>query len=223
MPLWGDARLDLSSTGEILGGTIGIDAAPGKVQLPGLESALRIDGGHLALSYNRAAGRFEIAPSVLVWGDSRIQFTGNIVHAQGPEGPGWTINVKSAGGWIGAEPPSLQRLDLDDWSVLGFYSPERGRLALNQFILKAGGAEVSAGGDVTAMTGALQANLDGKIGPMPANLLMTLWPGPLAPRTRDWVDTPPRAWRSRAGHSGFRRHPAPAAAGRRTTRKTAAH
>ena len=73
---------------------------------------LRIDGGHLALSYNRAARRFEIAPSVLVWGDSRVQFTGSIVHtAQGPEGPGWSFDLKSAGGWIGAEPPLLPRLD----------------------------------------------------------------------------------------------------------------
>ena len=36
VPVWGDARLDLSSTGEILSGTIGIDAAPGQVLLPWL-------------------------------------------------------------------------------------------------------------------------------------------------------------------------------------------
>ena len=36
VPVWGDAKLDLSSTGEILGGTIGIDAAPGQVLLPWL-------------------------------------------------------------------------------------------------------------------------------------------------------------------------------------------
>ena len=99
MPVWGDAKLDLSSTGEILSGTIGIDAAPGQVLLPWLAATpLRIDGGHLALSYNRAARRFDIAPSVLVWGDSRVQFTGSIVHTRkGPEGPGWAFDLKSAG------------------------------------------------------------------------------------------------------------------------------
>ena len=61
---------------------------------------------------DRAARRFEIAPSVLVWGDSRVQFTGSIVHTQqGPEGPGWAFDLKSAGGWLGAEPPLLPRLD----------------------------------------------------------------------------------------------------------------
>ena len=189
VPVWGDAKLDLSSTGEILGGTIGIDAAPGQVLLPWLVATpLRIDGGHLALSYNRATRRFEIAPSVIVWGDSRVQFTGSIVHtAQGPEGPGWSFDVNSAGGWIGAEPPLLPRLDLDNWSARGFFSPERGQVVLSQFQLRAGGAEVSAQGDVRDMAGAMQAHLDGKIGPMPASLFKTLWPAPLAPHARDWI------------------------------------
>ena len=100
VPVWGEAQLELSSDGEILSGTIGIDAAPGQVLLPGLAATpLRIDGGHFALSYSRAARRFEVAPSVLVWGDSRMQFTGNVSHTmQGPEGTGWTFAFKSAGG-----------------------------------------------------------------------------------------------------------------------------
>jgi AsmA-like protein len=189
LPVWGDARLDLSSTGEILGGTIGIDAAPGQALLPWLAATpLRIDGGHLALSYNRAARRFEIAPSVVTWGDSRVQFVGSIVYApQGPEGPGWSFDLNSNGGWIAAEPPLLQRLDLDNWSARGFFSPERGRVVLSQFQLRAGGAEVSAQGDVMDMAGAMQAQLDGKIGPMPVSLFKTLWPAPLAPHARDWT------------------------------------
>lgn len=189
VPVWGDAKLDLSSSGEILSGTIGIDAAPGQVLLPWLAATpLKIDGGHLSLSYNSASRRFDIAPSVLIWGDSRVQFTGSIVHAaQGPEGPGWSFDVKSAGGWLGAEPPQLQRLTIDDWSARGFYAPERGRVVLSQFLLKAGGAEVSAAGDVSDMAGSVKGRLDGKIGPMPASVFKTLWPTELAPRTRDWV------------------------------------
>ena len=189
VPVWGDARLDLSNTGEILSGTISIDAAPGQVLLPWLTATpIKIDGGHLSLSYSRAARRFDLAPSVLVWGDSRMQFTGNIAHTQqGPDGPGWAFELKSAGGWLGAEPPLLQRLAIDDWSARGFASPERGRVVLSHFQLRAGGAEVSAEGDVTDMAGAMKARLDGKIGPMPLSIFKTLWPAPLAPRTRDWV------------------------------------
>ncbi len=188
LPVWGDAKLELSSTGEIFGGTIDIDVAPGQLLLPWVAATpMRIDGGHIALSYSRLARRFEIAPSVLVWGDSRVQFTGSVVHAQASDGPAWTFELKSAGGWIGAEPPLLQRLELDDWSARGSLAPERGRVVLDEFRLRAGGAELSADGDVTDMAGVMQARLDGKIGPMPASVFKTLWPAPLAPKAREWV------------------------------------
>ena len=150
--------------------------------------AVRVDGGHLALSYNGAARRFDIAPSVLVWGDSRVQFTGQIVHTtQGAEGPRWVYDIKSAGGWLGAEPPIHQRITIDDWRARGFLAPERGRIVLSQFALRAGGAEVSAQGDVSDMAGAMQTRLDGKIGPMSADTFKALWPSVLAPKSREWV------------------------------------
>jgi hypothetical protein len=189
VPVWAEAKLDLSNTGEILSGTIDIDAAPGRVSLPWLAATpLRIDGGHLALAYDKAARRLTIAPSVLVWGDSRVQFTGTVAHtAEGAEGARWAFDLRSAGGWIGAEPPHIPQLTIDDWTARGFVAPERGRAVLSEFRLKAGGAEVSAEGDVADMAGAMQARLDGRIGPMPASIFKAIWPAPLAPRSRDWV------------------------------------
>ena len=116
------------------------------------ETPFAIDGGHLEISYQSGARRFEIAPSVLVWGDSRVQFAGNVVHdAQAPEGPAWAFDLKSKGGWIGAELPAHDRLAIDDWGAHGFLAPERGSVVLNQFWLRAGGAEVTAEGDVAGM------------------------------------------------------------------------
>jgi hypothetical protein len=58
---------------------------------------------------------------------------------------------------------------------------------LSQFQLRAGGADITAQGDVSDMAGAMKAQLDGKLGPMPVNVLKMLWPNALAPRTHDWV------------------------------------
>ena len=105
-----------------------IDAAPGTVALPWLaETPFAIDGGHLEISYQSGARRFEIAPSVVVWGDSRLQFAGSVAHdARAPEGPAWAFALKSEGGWIGAELPAHERLPIEDWSAQGFLAPERG-------------------------------------------------------------------------------------------------
>jgi len=72
----------------------------------------------------------------------------------------------SAGGWLGAEPPLLPRLDLDNWSVARLPLAGAGPRRAQPVPAQAGGAEVTAQGDVTDMAGVMQAQLDGKIGPM---------------------------------------------------------
>jgi hypothetical protein len=191
LPIWGEARLSLSPAGEIVDGKIDIDAAPGQVVLPWLAGRpLRVDGAHLEMSYASATRRFDIAPSVLVWGDSRVQFAGNAVFsADGPDGAGWNVELRSEGGWLGAEPPLYPRLQIEDWSARGFVSPARGHAVLRQFRVLAGGAEITAQGDVSDMAGAMSARLEGRIGAMPANTLKAIWPSALAPQTRAWIAT----------------------------------
>jgi hypothetical protein len=193
LPVSGEAHLTVSTRGEIEGGKIIIDAAAGAIAVPGLANPLPIDGAHLALSYSRSAGRFEIEPSVLVGGDSRVQFTGAIVSARdgaakdAAAAPGWAYELRSAGGWLGAEPPLLSRLQIDDWSARGFFSPERARLTLAAFLLKVGGGEIAAEGEIADLGGAARARLDGRIGPMNVSVFKALWPASVAPRTRRFI------------------------------------
>jgi hypothetical protein len=189
LPVWAEAQLDLSKEGDILGGKIGIDAAPGTVALPWLAATpFTIDGGHLEISYLSDARRFEVAPSVLVWGDSRVQFAGSISYdAQAPDGPAWSFDLNSKGGWIGAELPAHERLAIDDWGAHGFLAPERGRVVLSRFFLRAGGTEVTAEGNVAGMGAVPSARLEGKLGAMPVTTFKALWPAALAPHARAWV------------------------------------
>ena len=189
LPVWGEAQLEVSTAGEILGGKIVIDAAPGNVSVPWLAATpMRVDGAHLELAYNGGARRFDVAPSVLTWGDSRVQFTGAVVHAaQGTDGPGWYFDVKSTEGWLAPEPPDLQRLPIDQLVVRGLLAAAHGQIVLKQFQFRAGGAEVTAQGDVVDVGGAMKGQLEAKIGPMPAVLFKTLWPSWVAPGTRSWV------------------------------------
>lgn len=187
--IWGDAQLELASSGEILGGTIVADAAPGTIAMPWLAGTpMRIDGAHMELSYSGATQKFEIAPSVLTWGDSKLQFTGTISRAaQAADGPDWRFDVRSTEGWLAAEPPYLQKLPIDRLAVRGQLEPEHGRIVLDQFLLKAGGAEITAQGDVSDVGGTIKGQLDAKTGPMSIATFKTLWPTWAAPNTRAWM------------------------------------
>jgi hypothetical protein len=189
VPLWADARLEVATSGEILSGNIVLDAAPGMVAVPWLAATpMRIDGAHIELSYAGATRQFSIAPSLLTWGDSRLQFTGRIAHtAQGADGPGWQFDVTSTEGWLAAEPPYLQKLPIDRFAAQGFVAPSQNRVMLREFVLKAGGAEIVAQGDASDVGGALKGQLDAKVGPMPAATFKMLWPSWVAPGTRSWV------------------------------------
>lgn len=189
VPLWGEAKLDLSSTGEILTGAITVDAAPGHVRVPWLSTVpVSIDGAHIELSYDSARRHFAVAPSALVWGDSRVQFSGAVTYAaQTAEGPGWNFAFKSAGGWLGAEPPATPRINIDDWSAQGVLAPDRGRIVLQKFALRAGGASLTAEGDVSDLAGATKGRLEGKLGPMSSATFQALWPSVLAPKSRTWI------------------------------------
>src|SRR5262249_48266651 len=145
-PVSAEAQLELSDTGEIQGGKIAIEAAQGDVTFLGQEAApVRVGGGHIGLTYNGPARAFEIEPSELALGEGRIRFTGTVAYAaQGAEGPRWTFDIKSTEGWIVADAKAPWKLPVDDLSVTGFLAPEQGKVVLEQFVVRAGGAEVSA-------------------------------------------------------------------------------
>jgi hypothetical protein len=187
VPLSGEAKIELSGDGEILGGKIVIEAAAGNLALPTpTATAMRIGGGRVEFTYNGAARSFEIGPSSLSWGDGHVQFAGTITHAlEGADGPRWTFELASTKGAIGADAQSA--LPIDQLTATGHFALEQGRIVLDRLLVRAGGTELSARGEMADAGGVMQTRLEGKIGAMPVSLLKTLWPAWLAPETRNWV------------------------------------
>lgn len=188
-PVSADAQLELSDAGEIQGGKIAIEAAPGNVTFLGQEATpMRVHGGHIALAYNGAARAFEIEPSELVLGEGRVRFTGSLAHtAEGAEGPRWAFDIKSTDGSIVGDAQSPWKLPIDAVSATGFLAPEQGKIVVEQFVIRAGGAEMSALAEVTDIAGASHARIEGQIGAMPVGVFKTLWPSWVAPQTRAWI------------------------------------
>jgi hypothetical protein len=173
VPVWGDAKLDLSSTGEILGGTIGIDAAPGQVLLPWLVDTA---------AHRRRPSRAVLWPSHAPVQESSCRMAQPravhqpIVHGAGPEGPAGLSSTRRE---AGSGPSRLCRA----WTSI----PGRrgvlagaGQVLLSQFLLRAGGG-VSAQGDVRTWQAPCRpiSTRSDKCG----DIFKTLWP-------RLWRRTP---------------------------------
>jgi AsmA-like protein len=188
-PVSAEAQLELSDAGEIQGGKIAIEAGQGNVTFLGQEATpVLVGGGHLTLAYNGPARAFEIEPSELALGEARVRFTGSLAHAaQGPEQPRWTFDIKSTDGSIVGDAQSPWKLPIDALSATGFLAPERGRIVVEQFVVRAGGAEMTALAEIADLGGVSQARIEGKIGPMTVGLFKTLWPSWVGPQTRTWV------------------------------------
>ena len=117
-----------------------------------------------------------------------MEFAGTIVHAvEGADGPRWIFEIASTKGALGAEAQGT--LAIDQLTVTGHLAPEQGRIVLDRLLVQAGGAELTARGEMADVGGVMKTRLEGKIGGMPLSLLTTLWPAWLAPETRVWVSS----------------------------------
>jgi hypothetical protein len=189
VPLTGEAKLELSSVGEILGGKILIEIGAGSLALPTpTPTAMRIDGGRIELTYDGAARKFELGASSLAWGDGHVELAGTFVHtAEGAEGPRWAFEVAATKGALGADPE--RALPIDQFTATGHLAPEHGRIVLDRLLVQAGGTDLVAQGEMADVSGVMKTRLEGRIGAMPVSMLTTLWPAWLAPETRVWVSS----------------------------------
>jgi AsmA-like C-terminal region/Protein of unknown function len=189
VPLAGEVKFDVSTAGEILSGSVALEAAAGRMFLPWLDrTPLRVDAGRLELSYSASQRRFDIAPSTLMFGDSRLQFDGAITYrGEGEEGPGWLFNLRTVSGTLAAEQPGAAPVVIDQLQAQGVWSPALDQIVLGAFVLKAGGSEVRVEGRASGLAGNVTGRLEGRVDAMPAAVFKALWPRSLAPRTREWI------------------------------------
>jgi hypothetical protein len=189
LPIWADAQLELSSTGELLSGKFSMDSAPGKISIPWLAATpLAVDGSRIEATYDGAARRFDISRAILKWGDSNLELAGSVVQqaGRGQEGH-WFFDIKSASGLIAAEPPAQDQLAIGELTMRGSLVPANGQVAVSNFLLRVGSTKIDGTADILGLGGAAKARIDARIGAMPVGLFKTLWPSWIAPGARSWA------------------------------------
>lgn len=187
LPATGEAAIELTSEGTLLGGRLSFDVSRGDVRLPWYgELPFAIEGGRVELKYDPAEGILRVLPSTLAWGQSRITIAGNISSA-GEE----TIlfDLAATEGRFVAEEFGLPPLALDRWAAKGAVNLETGAMELAEYAIRAGGGEVRIGGEVGGAMPSAGVRLHGRVGAMSVATLKTIWPRGLAPGARQWIGT----------------------------------
>ena len=186
LPASGDVTLQLTSQGELLGGSFSLDLARGEVRLPWLgDLPLAIEGGSLDLKYDPGARALRIEPSTLAWGQSRVTIVGDVTSGLGSQGEEvWRYRLSSLEGHLAPEASRSAPVHIESWRAEGTFAPEAGAFTTRQ-TLDAGGGELYFSADVGA--GGSDVRLEGRTGAMPVATVMGLWPRALGRNARIWL------------------------------------
>ncbi len=189
VPVHGEVSLQLTSAGKLLDGAFSLDLSRGDLRLPWLpDLPLTIEGGRLDLNYDPVARTLRMEPSTLVWGQSRVTATGDVVSSTGPDGEEvWAYRLSALDGVVMPEGGTTGPVKIDRWLAEGSFQPDTGALTIAQR-LTAGGGEVRLSGKVGPRHTGSRISIEGQIGSMPVATVRGLWPRALASNTRDWVN-----------------------------------
>jgi hypothetical protein len=192
LPVDGQAELELSNSGELLGANFKLDLKRGNLLTPWLDRAsVGIDSGSIGLRYLPAQRRLELEPSTVTWGESRVTLVGSVSlatrHFLG--GDSWVVDVSATEGRLAAEEFGVAGVPLAALRARGLFNPGRRSLEITEFMLKAGEADITVAGTVAAGGSVPSVSLQGRMGPMPMATAKALWPAAVAPAARRWVGT----------------------------------
>ncbi len=149
-----------------------------------------IDSGTLRFTYSEEAGRFELKPSTLRWGQSRVTLVGDVTATSRDLSEGhrdWTYRFATSDIALAAEQFGLPAIPVDGIVARGRLLPGEQQITLDPFRIQAANAFIELSGKMTDAPGAPAVQLDGEISAMPVAFLKLIWPKFVAPGAREWI------------------------------------
>ena len=188
-PISGQAKLQLSPEGRVLGATAKFELGRGVLVVPGNErQTIPIDGGVLDMAFDPESRRMVIAPSRLQWNQGHATIAGTIAAFDGAAGkPAWAIDLTSTDGMLSGNEFAVPAVALEELLIKGSFASDTGVLSLTQARVRAGGSQVEAAGDITFANGTQSVRIEGRIGSSTAQVAKAIWPRMLGPGARRWV------------------------------------
>jgi len=152
-----------------------------------------IDSGTLKFTYSEDAGQFELKPSTLRWGESRMTLAGDITaapraqDAQASAPRDWIFTFATRDIALAAEDFGLPAIPIDGIAARGQLLDDGETITLERFRVQAADAFINLQGRIENAPGAPAVRLAGELSPMPVAFLKLIWPKFVAPGAREWV------------------------------------
>lgn len=185
----GDVFLQLTSAGDVLGGSFSLDLSRGELRFPWLaDLPLAIEGGSLDLRYDPGGRELRVESSTLRWGRSHLTIAGKVASTFAPDGAEvWAYRLNTVEGALAPEALDSPPVPIESWSVEGSFRPETGAFAVDQKLV-AGGGELRLLGAVDGSRAGSGVRVEGEIGNMPLETLLSFWPRALGREARQLVE-----------------------------------
>lgn len=189
-PVSAEATLNVVAGGTVTSGKLAISVGRGQFVFPDVgDVPFLIDGGQIGLTYDGSQKRFELGPSTLDWGSSRVGLAGSAVAATAGDKRWWTVDLATTGGQLTAEEFGVPPVAIEQGVLKARVAPVEGEMVIDQLAFRAGGMAFSSQGQFVtgSVPGAHGAKFDATIGPTPVNTLKAMWPRAFASKARTWV------------------------------------
>ncbi|MFP3920906.1 MAG: AsmA-like C-terminal region-containing protein [Dichotomicrobium sp.] len=194
VPVTASVSAEMAADGWIRAASGEFELGSGRIFAPWNENEpAAIDSGTVQFTYSDEAGRFELEPSTLRWGQSRMTLVGAVEAGPRPEGAAadsprdWTYRFATTDIALAAEQFGLPAIPIDGVTAQGRLIDGGGRIELERLRVQAADAFVDLKGEIADAPGSPAVRMAGQISPMPVAFLKLIWPKFVAPGAREWI------------------------------------
>ncbi len=187
-PLSGHVDFEAGADGLITAATGEFQAAAGKITLPDFfAEPIKIDEGSVRVAYNPENGGFDVRNSSLIVAGKRVDLTGAVVPVRDTSGKLNALSIKMSTHKAAEENSAVSDALVDRIEFSGKAAIDSARLDIDDLVIMAANTGLRLRGYVTGGDQSPGIHVAGRVRDISSDLLKSIWPPIIAPKTRAWV------------------------------------
>lgn len=190
-PFDAKGTLELKPNGDVISGKLSIEAGKGNFVLPALQQApVVLERARAVLSLDAVARRIVVNELELQAGPHSAALTGHVDYVLGKGLHISTAKVDLTAGKTTTDVPGFfeGHFELDRAHVAALLDFDKRSISVEDITLGIAGGKIEAAGTIESGPRSPAVRMKGEIVSIPVDTVRTIWPLPLSPNAREWVE-----------------------------------